>query len=452
MVGLYETAIDELCTRHVANGVDVKPKIVASTATVRRAKPQIRALFGREQVSVFPPPGPDARDSFFAETVDVSTTPGRLYLGVAAPGQSLKVALLRTYITLLSAAQKLYDDAGGKKLGKGNPADPYMTLLGYFSSLRELGGSRRIIEDEVKSRLAGYHKRNRGADLFAKRAISDEVVELTSRVSMDDVATARRRLDLPASEEQHVDVAVATNMISVGLDIPRLGLMVVLGQPVTTAEYIQASSRVGREDDKPGLVVTIFNVYRPRDRSHYERFELFHAAFYRDVEASSVTPFSPRALDRGLPGVVVALGRHAQPAMAAPASAGKIVANETAVANVPDVLASRAAAHDDLDAADSAELKKTVHDRAKSLLDAWKVVAGEKDRGLQYNGFETRGLPGLLFTPLDPELQQQSKWGRQFHANRSLRDVEQTVKLWMKIPGTAEADALFMPRSEEDDE
>jgi superfamily II DNA/RNA helicase len=117
-------------------------------------------------------------------------------------------------------------------------------------------------------------------------------------------------LAYPFSHDKHVDVAIATNMISVGLDITRLGLMVVFGQPKASAEYIQATSRVGRDADRPGLVVTILNVHKPRDRSHYERFAAYHETFYRSVEATSVTPFSPRALDKGLAATLVGLVRH----------------------------------------------------------------------------------------------------------------------------------------------
>src|SRR5207249_5206476 len=134
---------------------------------------------------------------------------------------------------------------------------------------------------------------------FVDRSIRFDALELTSRVQTHDVADAKRRLALLFAEDKHVDVALATNMISVGLDIPRLGLMVVLGQPKTTAEYIQATSRVGRDEERPGLVVTLLNVHKPSDRSHYERFEAYHETFYRAVEATSVTPFAPRAVDRG---------------------------------------------------------------------------------------------------------------------------------------------------------
>jgi len=178
------------------------------------------------------------------------------------------------YLVLLAAAQKAYIKSGPKG-SPANPADPYMTLLGYFNSLRELGGARRIIEDEVGNRVSGYASRVRVGEtdgLFMNRKIAYEVVELTSRVSTDKVAEAKRRLALPFCEKDRVDVAIATNMISVGLDIIRLGLMVVMGQPKTSAEYIQATSRVGRDPDRPGLIVTVLNIHKPRDRSHYERF------------------------------------------------------------------------------------------------------------------------------------------------------------------------------------
>ncbi len=314
MVGLYETALDELSTVE-KDGKRIRPKIIASTATVRRAESQIRALFNRRSVDVFPPPGPDVRNSFFARTHSTEESNARQYLGIAAQGRSPKVIMLRVYLALLAAAQKAYLEAGGKKADH-NPADPYMTLLGYFNSLRELGGARRLIEDEVRTQLTARGIRKRLGEtegLFRDRTIAYEVVELTSRVSTDKVSEAKRRLEQPFREKEHVDVAIATNMISVGLDITRLGLMVVFGQPKTSSEYIQATSRVGRDHEKPGLVVTILNVHRPRDRSHYERFAAFHESFYRSVEATSVTPFSPRALDRGLAGTLVSLVRQGQP-------------------------------------------------------------------------------------------------------------------------------------------
>ncbi len=257
IAGVYEAAIDALASR-TENGRTVRPKIIASTATVRRADTQIKALFERHQVMIFPPPSPDRRDSFFAHTQPSSQTPARLYVGVAAQGRSIKVLQLRASLALMSAAQVAYVREGGKK-NKANPADPYMTLLAYFNSLRELGGSRRIVEDEVRTRLGQYAMRKRIEpvdELFTDRTISYDVLELTSRVSTGDVAGAKRRLALPFHEIEYVDTALATNMISVGLDIVRLGLMVVLGQPKMSAEYIQATSRVGRDPGRPGLVVS----------------------------------------------------------------------------------------------------------------------------------------------------------------------------------------------------
>lgn len=437
MAGLYEAAIDALATREVA-GKPVRPKILASTATVRRASDQIGALFGRSGVEVFPPPGPDRRDSFFAQTRPLDQQAGRLYVGLSAQGHSLKKLLLRTYLALLGSAQKAWLNEGGAK-NPNNPADPYMTLVGYFNSLRELGGSRRIVEDEVASRVADYSRQKRVNETegsFADRDIAREVSELTSRESTNKVADTKRRLALAFTDKEHVDVALATNMISVGLDITRLGLMVVLGQPKAAAEYIQATSRVGRDAAKPGLVVTLLNVHRPRDRSHFERFEAFHTAFYRSVEATSVTPFTPRALDRALPAIVVALGRHGNAALTPARGALGAADHRAALGRIADILVSRARAHRSMDTAEEQRLEAIVRARVGDLLDSWaKVAQRHKDTGarLAYQRYEPGADgPHLLFDPLDPELLKKDADARKFRIPRSLRDVEPAVNLWVK--------------------
>lgn len=430
VAGLYEAVVEHLAEARMGDTV-VQPKIVASTATVRRANAQIRALFGRPQVQVFPPPGPDLRDSFFAKTVPTSEEPGRLYLGVAAPGRNVKEVLLRVYVALLASAQAAYRANGGKRLD--NPADPYMTLLGYFNSLRELGAARRIVEDMVRLRVSGYgSRRDRG---YADRKLQDEVVELTSRKETDEVAIAKELLAHDFSAKERVDVALATNMISVGLDITRLGLMVAMGQPKATAEYIQATSRVGRRPDKPGLVVTVLNTYRPRDRSHYERFEAFHQSFYRSVEATSVTPFSPRALDRSMPAVVTSLARHWRLEMTAPTGATQVLKHKPALEKLAEVLADRAELHSALMTKKEAEaLRKNVKARTVDLLDSWFKVANDLNSvgsQLQY-GVEAGAASPLLHQPLDPELQKQSQDGRKFKAGRSMRSVEPAVPLFLR--------------------
>ena len=438
MVGLYETALDELCAME-KDGHEIRPKIVASTATVRRAQTQIKALFSRNYVDVFPPPGPNYRDSFFARTLTPEESNARLYVGVAAQGRSPKVAMLRVYLALLGAAQKWYRQF--KQAGqKENVADPYMTLVGYFNSLRELGGSRRIIEDEVRSRLEKYSNRMRVGEsegLFTDRKIEYDPVELTSRVDTARVAEAKRRLALAFSEKGRVDVAIATNMISVGLDIIRLGLMVVFGQPKTTAEYIQATSRVGRDAERPGLVVTILNVHKPRDRSHYERFAAYHRSFYRSVEASSVTPFSPRALDKGLSGTLVGLARQGHEPMTTPLGAMAILNQRAKLDFVVQALADRSYEHSDLPPDEKEEIKLRVRQRAARLIDDWAKAAKEHEdvgSGFQYNPSEVGGAKPLLHDYLSPEVKNlpPTHWRMEFRANRSMRDVEQEVKITVK--------------------
>lgn len=442
MVGLYEMAIDHLTTRFDGDKT-IRPKIVASTATVRRAQPQIKALFGRDRVDVFPPPGPDRRDSFFSKTVTTRNANARLYLGLAAPGRSQKVLLMRTYMALLTAAQTAYE------LDR-EAADSYMTLVGYFNSLRELGGSRRIVEDEVRARAMriGTRRRvNQGATLFRERTIDFECVELTSRESTDKVKEAKARLNQTfasfAKNRPPVDVALASNMISVGLDIQRLGLMVVCGQPKTTAEYIQATSRVGREEKNPGLVVTLLNVHKPRDRSHYEHFENYHESFYRGVEATSVTPFSPRAIDRGLAAVVVALARLADPKLTKPDAAAEVARVRQDLGFVGDVFARRLEAYRTGVPGDEpiADIQTRLRHRVESLLDSWVQVAKNDPAhaGLAYQEFEEGQVSKrpLLRMPLDASLKACDKHERRFQANRSLRDVEGAADVF--IVGLKEA-------------
>ena len=436
MVGLYESALDALSTVEV-NGKKIRPKIVASTATVRRAKSQILSLFDRKDVDVFPPPGPNIRDSFFARTHSTKESNARKYVGIAAQGRSPKVVMLRVYLALLGAGQKAFREAGGTKADP-NPADPYMTLLGYFNSLRELGGARRLIEDEVRNQLLSRGARKRIGELngfFNDRKIAYEPVELTSRVSTNKVSEAKRKLDQRFDPKKPVDVAIATNMISVGLDITRLGLMVCMGQPKSSAEYIQATSRVGRDESRPGLVVTVLNIHRPRDRSHYERFAAFHESFYRSVEATSVTPFSPRALDRGLAAALVALARQGHAPMTPPKGATNILNELPNLSFAVDELARRAnETHWNPSSQSAKDLQMKVHDRCEALLDEWSRLAKELyDSGgaLQYQ-VEAGAAQRLLYEFLNPDLKKVSPRFRKFRANRSMRDVEPSVNLWLK--------------------
>ena len=434
MVGLYESAIEALCVRQTERRL-VRPKIVASTATVRQAHDQVQALFGRPTTWVFPPPGPDRYDTYFAKTIPVDRTPGRLYLGIASPGKSPKVLMRQVWLALMGAAEREYRESGGRR-NHDNPADPYMTTVGYFNSLRELGGARRILEEEVQHTTQRYSERRRLGEtpgLFRDRARPSDVLELTSRESTAKVADARRRLERPYYERDHVDCAIATNMISVGLDIPRLGLMVVLGQPKTNSEYIQATSRVGRDDQRPGLVITLFNLNKPRDRSYFERFRHYHDTFYRSVEASSVTPFSARALDRGFAGALVALARHGDGRMTPAAGAERIGELRVELEQrLLDWFQGRVDQQPLFDDLERSERQRSVRNRVVDLLDTWQAEVAyyhEANARLQYQKELSQPRP-LLHEMLDNDFDHESH--RKFRAMRSLRDVEPEVNLYLK--------------------
>lgn len=334
MAGLFESAIDELCSRGGR-----RPKIIGSTATIRRAHEQISALFDRDAFQ-FPPPGLNHGNSGFS--VEESGKPGRLYVGVTSVGRTA------SYIYQAIASSLLQSASDGSFAAEEQ--DYYWTMVGYFNALRELGSASIIVQDDVTHTM-GLISEWRGE---SARDLQPPL-ELTSRVPSDQIRDRLLELERPRSSGAAADVVLASNMISVGMDIPRLGLMLVSGQPKTIAEYIQATSRVGR-GRTPGLVVTLYNANKMRDRSRYESFSTWHRALYRDVEATGVTPFAPRARDKALHAPFVAMVRHLVPGMAdTPAAAAR---HEAEIRNIISIIHKRIS-RVDADEADTARQELT---------------------------------------------------------------------------------------------
>ncbi len=307
MVGLYEAVIEELCTDR-RNGNLIRPKIVSSTATIRRYEDQIRALYGRENVVLFPPSGLDAGDSFFARYARDQETggllPGKMYVGVHAPGLgSLQTVQVRTFTALVQAPLGIEDR---------QYQDPWWTLLLFFNSLRELGTTLSLFQSDIPDYLKVVSQRF-GIG-FRKLRQLRRVFELTGRLRSDEVPQAIANLEISRTSKGKnitTDVCLASNILEVGVDIDRLSLMAVVGQPKSTSQYIQVTGRVGRRWwERPGLIATIYTASKPRDRSHFEKFRTYHEKLYAQVEPVSVTPFSPPALDRALHAVMVLYARQ----------------------------------------------------------------------------------------------------------------------------------------------
>jgi hypothetical protein len=295
MVGLYETAIDQLASSPGEKGV-IRPKYVASTATVREAGPQVTSLFLRD-LSVFPSPGNTIDDSFFARTERLhpldAAGAGRLYVGLCAPGRGAQTPLVRSWSRLL---QHVSERRG---LVPDEQLDGFWTLVGYFNAIRELAGTRTLCRQDIPQRLTVNQN---------PRDLDTEELELSSRTSSEELSGKLDELSrgLP---DAPVDLVLTTSMFGTGVDVPRLGLMFVAGQPKTTSSYIQATGRVGRIAG--ALVVTFLRASRPRDLNHYEYFAGYHDAIYRYVEPITVNPFAERARDHGIGPVAVALLRNA---------------------------------------------------------------------------------------------------------------------------------------------
>lgn len=442
-VGVFENAVD-LLSSYRAGGTTIRPLIVASTATVRNAEHQVQALYGRG-VDMFPPQVLDVRDTYFSEEVPVSDdTPGRKYLGVCAHGIRLTLAEIRIAEVLLLAGQKLLDESG-------EAADPYMTTVAYFSATRELAGMRRYLDDDVTTRVTG------NTEPFPRRTNDFErleIGELASRISSVEIAATLDKLSLPFTQRwstpgrtkfiaereaarkagqplpdwgtKPFDFVLATSMLQVGVDVPRLGLMLVVGQPKNTAEYIQASSRVGRDAAKPGLVVSLANWARPRDMAHFEQFRHYHETFYAQVEALSVTPYSDTAMERGLMGVLISIARVTQvrsnTGLSPEPGAGKILDSLPQVGELIQQVVDRATrAVDDVDVAEKLRLKLIQRQ------DRWYGKADETQGALYYERVpqNTTAWPLLI----SPESSLTKPADQVFVVANSMREVQPELNL-----------------------
>lgn len=399
VAGLYEVAIDKFC-KH--NGIGAK--IISSTATIRNAEHQILNLYGRNFFQ-FPPQGAEISDSYFAVEASPEDKPSRRYIGLLAPGTSGDTLLVRVYAILIFATRYLKE--------RGFPpevVDTFWTLTGYFNSLKQLGGSVVRVIDDVSGRLK-YLCETKFKSYFPKGATPPEILEydeLTSRKKSSEIGETLKRLEHDYTASDVIDVILASSMISVGIDIGRLGLMVLQGQPKSSSEYIQATSRVGRKT--PGLVVTMYDASRSRDRSHYEQFLAYHSALYKYVEATSLTPFADRARDRALHAVLIILCRHLIDDLRGNEQAGNICSYHSEAEDMIMEILSRV---NGIDLDESQACKKQLY----NILTEWESKAMREGKELVYQKyFDKPGIP-LLTSRFDAP-------GDAFPTLNSMRNVD----------------------------
>lgn len=448
-VGLFEVAIEVMTEWRTKDRRRARPLLVASTATARNAPEQVKALYGRD-VTIFPPQVLDAGNTFFSKEIEVSEeTPGRRYVGISTTGVRLTTAEIRVAEVLMAGGQLLIDRSG-------KAADPYMTLVGYFSATRELAGMARYMGDDIQTALSKGRPWSRLPRRSGAEFGTLHVAELTSRVSSAEITStldqmtvtfdpgfdstagkrnqrALREAKARASEREvnPYDVVLATSMLQVGVDVTRLGLMLVVGQPKNTAEYIQASSRVGRDGDRPGLVVSLGNWARPRDLAHFEAFRHYHETFYAQVEALSVTPFSVTSLDRGLDGVLVSAARVLQAARTRGLSpedgAARIESERHFAVELIEALVRRVALAGDEDAAERARR------RLENRLDQWgqrRKHLEEMRKGLVYEKVvdDTRH-DALIMSAENAKSRIDTRDAPPFIVANSMREVQPEINL-----------------------
>jgi hypothetical protein len=370
VAGLYEAALDTILIH-----CGVYPKYIASTATIRMAEQQVKRLYGRK-VAVFPPPGLSCDDSYFAQTVPLKQRPGRLYVGFLAPLLDRRHCLAPLAAALWAAPEMVFTEG---EVDRRPLLDAWWTLVVYHGSLKGVGSSHNSFNSDVREylgvhreRLKEKHKQestpqDHPSPDAAELRLNAKLAQLTSNCSPEENTRTFARLECGRDEPDCLDAVLATNMLSVGLDVSRLALMLINGQPLTTAEYIQASSRVGRSE-VPGLVV--INYYRDQARSlsHYENFRPYHESFYRFVEPTSVTPYTYQARRRALHAALVIAIRHSLANLRQNNQAGQFDVNQDGVGKVIEILKRRCQKADPDRAGETAS-------HLADLVQAWQAEA-----------------------------------------------------------------------------
>ncbi len=477
-VGLFEVAIDTLTAWKTGAGTPCQPLIVASSATVRNAADQVRGLYGRN-TAIFPPQVLDVSDTWFSTEVPVSEkNPGRRYVGVCASGVRLTAAEIRVAEVLMAGAQLLLDRDPAS-------ADAYLTLVAYFNATRELAGMARFMQDDIQTGLSRGRRWSRLPKRSGVAFGSLNVAELTSRVASSAITDTLDQLAVPFDPDYDTnearaariaaaadgkrmplrtqtpfDAVLATSMLQVGVDVLRLGLMLLIGQPKNTAEYIQASSRVGRSADRPGLVVTLGNWARPRDLAHFEQFRHYHETFYSQVEALSVTPFSVTAIERGLDGVLVSAARvisggRGEQGLSPEKGASKVDAEAALLSTLMERLTARGLA-----ASRDEEAATRIHERLGIRVEYWNQRKKEllaQGKTLVYERVRKGSDQGALMIGAEATTRKEIMEDAPFVVPNSMREVQPEINLLVSpdpkklflMPADHEPDWAF-PTPDED--
>lgn len=321
ITGIFESIIENLATKGTRT-----PKIIASTATTRNTEHQVQKLYGNRNVNIFPPSGINYHDSFFARE---SIKSKRRYLGFMPTGKTTVDTQLQLLSHLLVARLEVFTDKATKDV-----ANNYWTVVSYYNSLKDVGRTFNKVGDEIATftstlqyRLASLFDADMKDYTFNYFGLSNRTKELTSRIESTKIKSVLNEIERTFNEDKIersakgntyindvVDFVLATNMISVGIDISRLNVMLINGMPKNIAEYIQASSRVGRSTQ--GLVISLMNPNRAREKSYFEHFNNFHQAFYKSVEPLSITPFTENTIEKMLSSLIVSYVRNKVPGMA----------------------------------------------------------------------------------------------------------------------------------------